>query len=197
LLLVDSRVRVGDTGFDALAHAFEALWSLHSNQVSDALAFRAIDYCAKFLLRYYRDSGDRDAAEGMALAASLAGMAFSTTFTAACHRLSYPIGRRFKISHGASCGMTLHLVAQVNKNAVAQKFSDLAQVLKLASADAIPEFIWNIRRNLPTIKSFRELRATTEDIEEISKNAYAPLMGNNPVPLNEVEIFNLLVAEIT
>lgn len=187
---------IGDTGMDALAHAFEALWSIHSNPVSDALAFRSITYCSYSLLKYYRDSANKAAAEGMACAASLAGKAFSSTFTAACHSLSYPIGRRFNVSHGASCALTLHLIAQVNQSSVTLKFFDLAQALGLKTAEAIPDFIWNIRRQIRTIKSFRELCATSEDLEEIARTPYAPLMRNNPVPLSQDAILKLLLPEI-
>lgn len=190
------RVVIGDTGMDALAHAFEALWSIHANPVSDALAFRAIQYCANHFLKYYRDSTDSAAAEGMALAASLAGKAFSNTFTAACHGLSYPIGRRFSLSHGASCAMTLHLIARVNQHAVRSKFADLAQVLGVTSAERIPDFIRNIRDEVDTIKSFRGLGATLEDLVAIAKGGYAPLLRNNPIALAEDDIVRLLLPEI-
>ena len=187
---------IGDVGMDALAHSFEALWSIHSNPISDSIAFSAIKLIRDNFLRYYRDSHDPDVADSMAQAATMAGKSFSNTFTAACHGLSYPIGQRFHMTHGASCAMTLHVIANLNKNVVKEKFDLLARYLGLRNADAVSDMIKEIRSEITTIPTFRELKANLDDLEFIAKGAFQPLMSNNPVPLNERQIVELLASEI-
>jgi alcohol dehydrogenase class IV len=187
---------IGDVGMDALAHSFEALWSVHSNPISDAIAFRAIKLIRDNFLRYYCAPSDRGAADAMAQAATLAGKSFSNTFTAACHGLSYPIGQRFGMTHGASCAMTLHLIADLNKDVIKEKFEDLAKYLNLPNVSGVSQMIWDIRDQIKTIPTFRELRATVKDLEFIAKGAFKPLMDNNPIRLDERSIVNLLTREL-
>ena len=187
---------IGDVGMDALAHSFEALWSIHSNQVSDAIAFKAIKLISDNFLTYYCDPQNYFAASAMAVAATLAGKSFSNTFTAACHGLSYPIGRRFNLSHGASCAMTLHLVARFNQEVMKEKFVELAQYLNLPGHGDIHKLIEDIRTNITTVPSFRELSANIEDLRFIAQGAFRPLLDNNPIKLSEDQIVNLLAKEL-
>jgi alcohol dehydrogenase len=196
LLKSTPRKVIGDTGMDALAHAFEALWSIQSNPVSDGIAFKAIQLIQGSFLRYYRNPEDPAAAAAMAMSATLAGKAFSNTFTAACHALSYPIGTEFGLSHGASCAMTLHLVADFNKVAVREKFEELSTYLGLDQSTEIPDFIKEIRSEIGTIPTFAELSATRAHLDRIAADAFRPLLNNNPVPLSHGEIIALLLPEI-
>ena len=187
---------IGDVGMDALAHSFEALWSIHSNPISDAVAFSAIKLIRDNFLRYYHEPHNSQVADSMAQAATMAGKSFSNTFTAACHGLSYPIGQRFNMSHGASCAMTLHLIADLNKDVVKNKFEELAHFLGLSNGSDVSEMIREIRSQIKTIPTFHELKASLDDIQFIAREAFQPLMNNNPVSLNEEKIVGLLAREI-
>lgn len=186
---------IGDSGMDALAHAFEALWSVRSNPASDVLAFRAIRLVRDCLLAYYRDPENRQAAGAMAMAATLAGKAFSNTHTAACHGLSYPIGKQFRLSHGASCAMTLHLIAGFNRKSVHRKFADLGACLQI-DPEGIPDMIAELRSELTTIPTFRDLGATRAHFVAIADGAFLPLMNNNPVQLDRDTVVELLMQEL-
>ncbi len=187
---------IGDSGLDALAHAYEAVWSVNANPVSDALAFRAIKLITDNFVRHYRSPSDLLAATAMAEGATIAGMAFSNTLTAGCHALSYPIGRIFGLSHGASCAMTLHLVAEMNAAAVAPKFDLLATQLGLDDGGQVPGSILHLRQQATTIPTLRELGAGRAQLEEIATGAFQPLLKNNPVPMTEERIVGLLEPEI-
>lgn len=181
-----------DTGMDALAHALEALWSIHNNPVSDALAYRAISLIHEHFEAYLKDQSNLAQANAMGTAASLAGMAFSNTFTAACHGLSYPIAARFKISHGASCAVILDLIAKINTPAVEAKYRVLCRLLSLQSVEEIPQYIAALRQATGCIPSFAELGPTKEDVDSITRDAFKPLMNNNPVPLDDPTVRKLL-----
>jgi len=132
----------------------------------------------------------------MGQGATLAGMAFSNTLTAGCHALSYPIGQIFGLSHGASCAMTLHLVAQVNAGVMKPTFTNLAAYLGLSGPEEVPASIGRLREQVTTIPTLRELGATPADLRRIAENAFQPLLRNNPVELTEERIVHMLTPEI-
>ena len=57
---------------------------------------------------------DLEAREGMALGATLAGMAFSNVGVAVVHALEYPVGGATHCSHGAGNGLLLPFVMRFN-----------------------------------------------------------------------------------
>jgi alcohol dehydrogenase class IV len=181
-----------DTGMDALAHAFEALWSIHNNPVSDALALRAITLISRHFIAYLDEPAEFEHANAMSIAAALAGKSFSNTLTAACHGLSYPIAARFNVSHGASCAVILDLIAKVNMPAVEPKYRVLCQLLSLQSPEDIPQYIASLRQATGCIPTFDGLHPTTEDVDSIIRDAFKPLMNNNPVTLDDAAIRQLL-----
>jgi alcohol dehydrogenase len=182
-----------DTGMDAFAHAFEALWSIHNNPVSDALALRAIALMDRHFKAYLDDPAMHVHANAMSTGAALAGKAFSNTFTAACHGLSYPIAARFNVSHGESCAVTLDLIAEVNTPAVRPKYDILCKLLSLESPEDIPRYIAALRQDTGCIPSFRGLNATAEDVTSIVRDAFKPLMNNNPIALDDEAVRLLLL----
>ena len=60
--------------------------------LGDVMAEKAITLVGQFLARAVKDGNDLDAREGMALAALLAGLAFSNVGVALVHALEYPLG---------------------------------------------------------------------------------------------------------
>jgi alcohol dehydrogenase class IV len=181
-----------DTGMDALAHALEALWSIHNNPISDSLAYKAIQLIHSHFIAYLDHPAEFGHANAMAIAAGLAGKAFSNTFTAACHGLSYPIAARFRISHGASCAVILDSIARLNSPAVEEKYGVLCQLLSLESTSDIPSYIASLRLATGCIPDFAGLHATTEDVESIIRDSFKPLMANNPVKLDDATIKSAL-----
>src|SRR6185503_11664870 len=76
-----------------------------------------------------KDGGNKTAREGMALAATLAGMAFSNCAVAVVHALEYPLGGAVHVSHGAGNGLLLPYVMRFNRSAREQQFARIAQLL--------------------------------------------------------------------
>jgi alcohol dehydrogenase class IV len=183
---------IADVGIDSLAHAFEALWSIHSNPISDALAFNAIEEIFAVLPRYFKDPHNLTAAARMQASACIAGRSFSNTFTAACHALSFPIGAEFRLSHGHSCAMTLWLIAELNMDAVRPKFERIAKFLGLSSASEVPEAIKHLTERVEEVTRFGQLNAGEDSLRRIARGAFKPLLANNPVALTEDEIVRLL-----
>ena len=119
-----------DSGIDALTHAIEAYTAVDNavfplppgersvyqgrHPFGDMLAERAVSLIGAHLRRAVRDGSDLEAREGMALGATLAGMAFSNVGVAVVHALEYPVGGATHCSHGAGNGLLLPYVMRYN-----------------------------------------------------------------------------------
>ena len=69
------------------------------NPLADAMAREAITLVGKFLKRAVKDGNDLEARDGMALAATLGGLAFSNSGVALVHAMEYPVGGAVHVSH--------------------------------------------------------------------------------------------------
>src|SRR4029079_13268376 len=97
-----------DSGIDALTHAIEGYTAVDKDAfplpsgeksvyqgktpMADAMAREAITLVGKFLKRAVADGNDLEARDGMALAATLGGLAFSNAGVALVHAMEYPVG---------------------------------------------------------------------------------------------------------
>lgn len=146
LLTVSCPAKVtADSGIDALTHAIEAVTAVDNatfplptgersvyqgrHPLGDLTGTQAIELCGKFLRRAFTDGGDIEAREGMALAAMLAGMAFSNVGVALVHALEYPVGGATDCSHGEGNGLLLPFVMRFNKPSRLVEFGRIATLL--------------------------------------------------------------------
>jgi alcohol dehydrogenase class IV len=134
-----------DSGIDALTHAIEAYTAVDNadfplppgertvyqgrHPLGDCLAERAISLVGSYLRRAVADGKDLEAREGMALAATLAGLAFSNVGVALVHALEYPVGGATHCAHGAGNGLLLPFVMRFNLPARRKEFAAVARLL--------------------------------------------------------------------
>ena len=135
-------------GIDALTHAIEAYTATDYDKLqippgeassyegrfplSDCLAERAIELIGRHLVAAVKGPQQDEARNGMALAATIAGLAFSNAGVALVHALEYPLGGALHCSHGAGNGLLLPYVMRFN---LPERKSALARVAKLLGAD--------------------------------------------------------------
>src|SRR5712691_4441969 len=134
-----------DSGIDALTHAIEAFTAVDNAEfplppgertvyqgrhpMGDVLAEKAIALVGVHLRRAVAHGDDADAREGMALAATLAGLAFSNVGVALVHAMEYPVGGATHCSHGAGNGLLLPFVMRFNLPARRREFAIIARLL--------------------------------------------------------------------
>jgi alcohol dehydrogenase class IV len=134
-----------DSGIDALTHAIEAYTAVDNavfplpagertvyqgrHPLGDCLAEKAIALIGTNLRRAVAQADDLDAREGMALGATLAGMAFSNVGVAVVHALEYPVGGATRCAHGAGNGLLLPFVMRFNLPARIKEFAAVARLL--------------------------------------------------------------------
>jgi alcohol dehydrogenase class IV len=195
-----------DSGVDALVHAIEAFTARDWQEVGgegdgprayegrtplgECLAERAIRLIAQHLPAAVQRPGDRVARDAMALAATLAGLAFSHSGVALVHALEYPLGGAVHISHGAGNGLLLPHVLRYNLPVRQREIAQLASFLGEACDGEAPcqaaeRAIAAVQRLTAAVgipQRLRDLGVTRDQLPEFAAKAFAikRLMDTNP-----------------
>lgn len=209
-----------DSGIDALSHAIEAYTAVPNddypvpttelsvyqgcNPLGDLFAERAIRLIAEHLVNAVEQPTNLVAREGMALAATLAGLAFSNVGVALVHALEYPIGGATHCSHGEGNGLLLPHVMRYNLPARPERFARIAELLGEDIADIGPHAageraIAAVARLASAIgirPRLRDLGAREDQLPLFAAKAFAikRLMRVNPRQPNENDLARILQA---
>jgi len=208
-----------DSGIDALTHAIEGFCAVDNdlfplpsgeksvyqgrNPMANMMATEAILLVGRFLRRAVKDGTDLEARDGMALAATLGGLAFSNSGVALVHAMEYPVGGAVHVSHGAGNGLLLPFVMQFNLPKRVGEFAQIAARLgaslsvPLRPTEAAMAAITEVERlridiGIPT--RLRDIGVTEEMLPGFATKAFAikRLMRVNPrMPQSEDEILNI------
>jgi len=201
-----------DSGIDALTHAIEAFTACDNdafplpsgersvyqgkNPMADAMAEKAITLVGKFLKRAVKDGSDLEARDGMALAATLAGLAFSNAGVALVHAMEYPVGGAVHVSHGAGNGLLLPFVMKFNEPNAKANLAKLPALLGDSDGDAI-DMVTKLRADIGIPLKLRDLGVKESMLPGFAAKAFAikRLMRVNPrMPQNEGEILDIYKA---
>jgi alcohol dehydrogenase class IV len=125
-----------DSGIDALTHAIEAFTAVDNATfplpAEERSVYQGIALLGANLRRAVADGSDLDAREGMALGATLAGLAFSNVGVALVHALEYPVGGATHCSHGCGNGLLLPFVMRFN---LPERQREMAAIARLLGDD--------------------------------------------------------------
>lgn len=203
-----------DSGMDALVHAIEAFTAIDyqkfpvpdgavsvyqgKNPLADSMAEQAIKLIARHLVRAVQQGDDLSAREGMALAATLAGLAFSNAAVALVHAMEYPVGAAVHCSHGEGNALLLPHVMRFNKPARLKEFATIAtwlgeDISGLALEEAAERAIVAVDRLREAVKipaRLRDLKVQPEQLPAFAQKAISitRLMRVNPIYPTQEEI---------
>lgn len=121
------------TAMDAMAHAVEACVMLSKNPLSDAHGKEAIRLIRKNLLQVIARPEDKDGRMALAVAAALAGIAFSNAPVGMVHALGHSVGSVCHVPHGNCMAILLPYGLEYNLHKVEDRIADL--LLPLAGAE--------------------------------------------------------------
>ena len=209
-----------DSGIDALTHAIEALTATHFNEldvsadepfpyegkqpIGDCFAEKAIELIGQHLVTAVNEPNNLAAREGMALAATMAGLAFSNNAVAAVHALEYPLGGALHVSHGAGNGLLLPHVMQFNLNTRLPEFARIARLLGedtngLSEEAAAAQAVVAVKRLSAAIgipQRIRDLGGTLDQLPTFAAKSFSikRLMLLNPRQPTEADLLNILHA---
>lgn len=102
------------TGMDALCHAIEACTCLQSNPLSYAYGTATIRLIFENLVEAVRNGGNKQARFSMALASTMAGIAFSNSMVGAVHAIGHALGGICHVPHAVAMAILLPHVMRYN-----------------------------------------------------------------------------------
>ncbi len=198
-----------DSGIDALTHAIEAYTAVDSadfalpagertvyqgrHPVGDMLAEKAITLIGRHLRQAVAYGQNVEAREGMALGATLAGLAFSNVGVALVHAMEYPLGGATHCSHGAGNGLLLPFVMRFNLPARVKEFASVARLLgedvsglaPEAAAGRAVEAVERLRADIGVPQRMRELGVTAAQLRPFAEKACGirRILRVNPRPV--------------
>ena len=209
-----------DSGIDALTHAIEAFTAVDNESfplpsgertvyqgrhpMGDLLTERAISLIGQFLRRAVADGKDLEARDGMALGATLAGMAFSNVGVAAVHALEYPVGGAVHCSHGAGNGLLLPYVMRFNMPLRRKEFARIAELLgenvrglnEEQAAERAIEAVVKLRADIGIPRCLREIGVTQAQLRPFAEKAASirRILRVNPRPVTVEDLEGILQA---
>jgi len=178
------------TGLDALIHAIEAYTSVNAFDLTDHLAFRALELLYDNIRTAYARGEDLEARAHMLEGSLLAGIAFANAGVTAVHAFAYPLGGEFHVAHGLANSVMLPHVMRFNLLGNLPKFADIGSALGLdtehltdkeAALEAL-EAVEDLMEDLTIPRRLRDLNIPQEAIPSLAEGVMkvTRLLANNP-----------------
>jgi alcohol dehydrogenase class IV len=178
------------TGMDALTHAIESYYSINATDLSDLLAYRAMELLSKNLRMAYAH-GENLAARSCVLEGSLlAGIAFANAGVGAVHAFAYPLGGEFHLAHGLTNTLMLPYIMRYNILGCPGKFAQMAKafgekvegISELVGAEIAVRFVERLSDDLRVPRRLRDVGIPEDAIPRLAEAAMkvTRLLANNP-----------------
>ena len=116
-----------DSAIDTLTHGIEAYISKKATLFSDRMALDTIRLVTQNIYAVDKDPKDLKAREGLMLAATLGGLAFSNASICLVHGMSRPLGSNFKVPHGLSNAMLLPTITEFSIDYAKSRYADCSR----------------------------------------------------------------------
>ena len=191
--LVDPDLTVGSPssltaacGADALGHAIESCISRRANPVSTALAGRAVGLIVRHLRRAVEHPDDPQPRKPLALAATLAGAAFSEAGVVVTHAIAQALGGVLHVPHGLAVAIGTPLSLRYNAERCLAQYGMLADCCGIPAGppegraarfvDTIVELLRSV--GLPEHVEV-PFDAPDDLVDQLARNA----MESTPVPI--------------
>lgn len=178
------------TGTDALIHAIEAYTSVNATDMTDILAFRAMELLYENIRTAYANGNNLEARSCMMEGSLLAGIAFANAGVTAVHAFAYPIGAEFHIPHGVANTMMLSHVMRFNLLGNVPKFAEIADAFSLpteglddlGAVETAIDAIERLAEDLRVPRHLADFGITEKDIPGLAEGVMkvTRLLANNP-----------------
>jgi alcohol dehydrogenase class IV len=178
------------TGMDALTHAIEAYYSINATNLSDLLAFRAMELISRNLRMAYAHGENLAARSNMMEGSLLAGIAFANAGVGAVHAFAYPLGGEFHLAHGLTNTLMLPYVMRYNILGCPSKFAQMAKafgekvegISELVGAEIAVRSIERLSDDLRVPRRLRDVGIPENAIGRLAEAAMkvTRLLANNP-----------------
>jgi len=181
------------TLMDALSHSFEAIWNKNANSQSTDFSISAICSILQNVSSLKQNPLDLGIRNNLLEAATIAGLAFSNTTTAAAHSISYPLTIRYGIPHGIASSISLIPLLEINRKSIKVQLDEICNLNQITYQElednikAIPQNIIPYKLNKWSIPKNQLKRLA---IESFTKGR----MDNNIVDLTNEDVYDILLS---
>lgn len=191
------------TGMDALTHAIESYVSKRENPVADIFALKAVELISRSLRKAATDGTDLAARADMALASTLAGVAFMNGGLGIVHGISQTLGAVAHVAHGAANALLLPYCMQKNAPACPEKFKVIAQALgenvsgisAPKAAEMAADAVFRLAKDLQIPVKLQEVGVKRDMFDEIIKGTMEyRMLAINPKQITEQDVLDILEA---
>jgi len=176
------------SGFNAIAHAVEALYAPDRNPIAELMAEESIAALARALPQIARNPRDLEVRGEALYGAWLAGSVLGITSMGLHHKLCHALGGAFDLPHAQTHAVMLPYVAAYNACAAAPAMARVARALGASDA---PEGLFDLGRAIGTPRSLAELGLRATDLDHAAELAAANPYGN-PRPVERAAVRLLL-----
>jgi alcohol dehydrogenase len=201
-------------GADAMTHAIESFTAarqpptpeltqdkvfIGKNALSDQFALRALALLWQGLEAACADGANTEARQKVMMGATLAGLAFGVSGTAAAHAIQYPIGAKTHTAHGTGVACLMPYVMQFNKPTIVPELAQIADVTGLAGADAVIPAIAALFARIGIPPTLKALGLAEDQIGWVAEQSCGieRLIRNNPRPIDRAQMHGLVTAAYT
>ena len=195
--IVDPKITIGlppsvtaFTGMDALTHAIEAYYSVNATDITDLLAFRAMELISKNLRMAYAHGENLAARSNTMEGSLLAGIAFANAGVGAVHAFAYPLGGEFHLAHGLTNTLMLPYLMRYNILGCPYKFAQMAKAFgekveglsELDGAEMAVKFVERLSDDIRVPRRLRDVGIPEDAIPRLAEAAMkvTRLLANNP-----------------
>lgn len=187
------------SGVDAMAHCVEAFTSRRAHPLIDMYALEGVRLVGRYLARAIADGSDLEARAGLALASLYGGYCLGPVNTTAGHAVSYPLGTRHHVAHGAANALIFPHTLAFNAPATPEKTTQVLSALGLAPGsdeEAVFEAAYGFCDTLGCEMQLSRLNVPRDDLAAMAAEAHAirRLLDFNPRDLSQDEILAIYEA---
>ncbi len=193
LALVDPDLTVGcppsltaACGADALGHAIESCLSRRATPIASALAAQAVQLVVDNLAAAVERPDDPEPREPLALAATVAGAAFSAAGVVVPHAIAQALGAVLHVPHGLSVALATRQGLAFNRSTCMAQYSELAQSCRLTGKDdenLAERFVDAVNELLDRCDLPRTIPVSADAPDDLTEKLVRSAYDSAPVPI--------------
>ncbi|MCR5784574.1 MAG: iron-containing alcohol dehydrogenase [Eubacterium sp.] len=189
------------TGMDAMTHAIESYTSKNASIMSAMYSRRAIELIAEHLPIVINDPNNIDSRMHMAIASTMAAVAFANGGLGAVHGISQATGGIAHTPHGITNAILLPKVMKYNCMGNTEKFADIAKILgadtdNMTTKEAAEEaavLIAKMNAEIGIPDKLSSLGVTEDMFDEIVEGTLGyRLLWMNPIEVKDELVYKIL-----
>ena len=189
------------TGMDALTHAIESYVSLNAEPISDAMGIAAIKMISDNIRLAVANGNNKEARTNMAIASTIAGVAFMNGGLGVVHGIAQTIGAVAHVAHGVAYSLLLPYCMERNVVGNLEKFKNIAVAMgenvdglsERDAAQAAIKAVFQLAEDLKVPMKLKDVGVTREMFPEIIQGTMEyRMLGINPCKLKASDVNDIL-----